>query len=61
MCGNHAYIPNLDDYSIVEKRAVLALWVGDVKNLRDDQVERLFAVKVTKAVRELEEDITQTS
>lgn len=59
--GNHAYIPNLDDYSIVEKRAVLALWVGDVKNLRDDQVERLFAVKVTKAVRELEEDITQTS
>lgn len=28
---------------------------------RDDQVERLFAVKVTKAVRELEEDIAQTS
>lgn len=60
--GNHGYIPNLDDHSIVEKRAVLALWIGDdVKCLRDDQVERLFAVKVTKAVRELEEDITQTS
>lgn len=59
--GNHAYIPNLDNHSIIEKRAVLALWMGDVTHLRDDQVERLFAIKVTKAVRELEEDIAQVS
>ncbi|GAB6387656.1 reverse transcriptase domain-containing protein [Stutzerimonas marianensis] len=60
--GNHTYIPNLDDHSIDEKRSLLALWIGDdVKSLRDEQVERLFAVKVTKAVRELEEDIAQTS
>lgn len=59
--GNHAYIPNLDDYSIVDKRAVLSLWMGDVTHLHDDQVDRLFAIKVTKAVRELEEDIAQIS
>ncbi|TFH82291.1 reverse transcriptase domain-containing protein [Pseudomonas kribbensis] len=60
--GNHSYIPNLDDHSIADKRRVLALWIGDdVNRLRDDQVERLFAIKVSKAVRELEEDIAQTS
>jgi hypothetical protein len=60
--GNHSYIPNLDDHSIADKRRVLALWIGDdVHRLRDDQVERLFAIKVSKAVRELEEDIAQTS
>lgn len=60
--GNHAYIPNLDDHSIADKRKVLALWIGDdVIKLRDDQVERLFAMKVSKAVRELEQDIAQVS
>ncbi|WP_137983859.1 MULTISPECIES: RNA-directed DNA polymerase [Pseudomonas] len=60
--GNHAYIPNLDDHSIADKRKVLALWIGDdAATLRDDQVERLFVIKVSKAVRELEEDIAQRS
>lgn len=60
--GNHIYIPNLDDHSIADKRKLLALWIGDAaQRLSDDQVERLFEVKVTKAVRELEEDIAQTS
>ncbi|MGP5106111.1 reverse transcriptase domain-containing protein [Pseudomonas helleri] len=60
--SNHAYIPNLDDHSIADKRKVLALWIGDdVIKLRDDQIERLFAIKVSKAVRELEQDIAQTS
>lgn len=60
--GNHNYIPNLDDHSINEKRALLALWIGDdAYQLSAEKVERLFEIKVTKAVRELEEDIAQTS
>ncbi|HDQ4464507.1 TPA: reverse transcriptase [Pseudomonas aeruginosa] len=60
--GNHGYIPNLDDHSIQDKRRVLALWIGDdVTKLNDDQVERLFAIKVSKAVRELEEDVAHKS
>ncbi|WP_285276152.1 RNA-directed DNA polymerase [Halopseudomonas bauzanensis] len=60
--GNHNYIPNLDDHSISEKRALLALWIGDdAYQLSAEKVERRFEIKVTKAVRELEEDIAQTS
>jgi len=60
--GNHAYIPNLDDHSIENKRKVLALWIGDdVARLSDDRVERLFAIKVSKVVRELEEDVAHKS
>ncbi len=60
--GNHNYIPNLDDHSLDEKRALLALWIGDdAYQLSAEKVERLFEIKVTKAVRELEEDIAQTS
>ncbi|MCV4282348.1 RNA-directed DNA polymerase [Pseudomonas capsici] len=60
--GNHAYIPNLDDCDIGRKRSLLAMWIGDdVRRMRDDHVERLFAIKVTKAVRELEEDIAHAS
>lgn len=41
---------------------MLALWIGDdAATLSDDRVERLFAIKVSKAVRELEEDIAQRS
>lgn len=60
--GSHNYIPNLDDLDIDQKRALLAVWIGDEAKKRSDQhVERLFLIKVTKAIKELEEDIAHTS
>ncbi len=60
--GNHRYIPNLDELDIGQKREVLAIWLGaEAQALSDSEVERRFAIKVSKAVRELEEDIAHTS
>ena len=62
LSANHRYIPNLDELNVDQKRDVLAIWLGgDAKTLSDAEVERRFAIKVSKAVRELEEDIAQTS
>lgn len=59
---SQSYIPNLDDLDIDQKRSLLAIWIGDeVREMSDARVERLFEIKVTKAVRELEEDIAQAS
>ena len=41
---------------------MLAMWLGDVAlALSDAEVERRYEIKASKAVRELEEDIAQTS
>ena len=38
------------------------MWLGDdALKLSEAEVERRFEIKVSKAVRELEEDIAQTS
>lgn len=59
---SHTYIPNLDNLDLDQKRALLAIWIGDdAWGLPDGRAEQLFAIKVTKAVRELEEDIAQAS
>lgn len=58
----HHYIPNFDCLDVSQKRDILALWLGnDAKKLTDSEVERRFSIKVSKAVRELEEDIAYTS
>lgn len=52
------YIPNFDKLSIAQKRDRLAMWFGDrVTEMSDEKVERLLAIKITKAVRDLESDI----
>ncbi|OLU26459.1 RNA-directed DNA polymerase [Pseudomonas sp. PA27(2017)] len=62
MKASNGYIPNLDALTIDQKREKLAMWLGDaVLRLTDAEVERRFEIKVSKAVRELEEDIAQTS
>ncbi|MBS4694490.1 hypothetical protein J4G65_03200 [Aeromonas allosaccharophila] len=59
---SHRYIPNFDCLDVNQKRDVLAFWLGgDVKKLTDTEVERRYAIKVSKAVRELEADIAHTS
>ncbi|ROT43907.1 reverse transcriptase [Pusillimonas sp. NJUB218] len=60
--GRHTYIPNLDDCDIHQKRALLAIWIGDeAKSLPEHRIEHLFLVKVAKAVQELEVDIANAS
>lgn len=60
--GSHRYIPNFDELNIGQKREVLAIWLGaEAMTLSDAEVERRFAIKVSKAVRELEEDIAHSS
>lgn len=60
--GKHRYIPNFDELDTGQKRKVLAIWLGaEAQALSDAEVERRFAIKVSKAVRELEEDIAHTS
>lgn len=53
-----SYIPNFDKLSIAQKRERLAMWFGNsVDDMSDEKVERLIAIKITKAVRDLESDI----
>lgn len=60
--GGKAYIPDLDDCDIEHKKKILALWIGDeARKLSDSKVERLFLLKVKKAVQELEVDIAHAS
>jgi hypothetical protein len=62
MKANNGYIPNLDALKVSQKREMLAMWLGDIAlTLSDAEVERRFEIKASKAVRELEEDIAQTS
>ncbi|MCY1356773.1 hypothetical protein D9M69_432340 [compost metagenome] len=60
--ASHHYIPNFDQLTLNQKRENLAMWLGDQAfSLPKSEVERRFAIKIGKAVRELEEDIAQTS
>lgn len=53
------YIPNFDKTTIPEMRNILASYfnVHDAHVLRDEEIERLFKVKILGEVRDLEEDI----
>jgi RNA-directed DNA polymerase len=47
---------------VTHKRQVSEIWLGaDAKLLSDAEVERRFALKISKAVRDFEEDVAQTS
>jgi len=60
--NGHKYIPDFDNLTIKQKRERLKMWFGDLVNkFSDTKVERLFMIKIKKAVRELEEDIAQKS
>lgn len=60
--NSYTYIPNFDQLTSDQKRAVLAIWLGDIAiKLSPKEVERRFAIKISKAVQELEEDIAQMS
>lgn len=60
--STHRYIPNFDNLTLQQMREHLAMWLGaDAYTLKPADVERRFAIKINRAVRELEEDVAQTS
>jgi RNA-directed DNA polymerase len=60
--GDSGYIPNFDSLTPSQKRERLAMWLGDrVVGMTDEKVDRILAVKISKAVKDLEADIAQTS
>ena len=62
MKAGDGYIPNLNTLTVPMKREKLAMWLGSVDaKLSDSEVERRFDIKASKAMRDLEEDIAQTS
>ncbi|WP_312348529.1 reverse transcriptase domain-containing protein [Stenotrophomonas acidaminiphila] len=53
-----SYIPNFDKLTPAQKRERLAMWLGNsVNEMPDDRVARILAIKITKAVKDLESDI----
>ncbi|WP_456281197.1 reverse transcriptase/maturase family protein [Cupriavidus sp. JZ107] len=58
----HRYIPNFDSMPTAEKRRVLALLSNrDISRLSDTRVDELFKMHISKAVRELEQDLADLS
>ena len=59
----HQYIPNFDTMGIIEKRRVLGLFLGasKVALLTDARVDQLFKMRISLAVKELEEDLAGIS
>ncbi|ATF54675.1 reverse transcriptase [Morganella morganii] len=57
--SSHKYIPNFDDLSVVQQRAIVSLWVGtdEASKLSNAAVVRIFNYKISSSVRELEQDI----
>ncbi|HEA4454992.1 TPA: reverse transcriptase [Proteus mirabilis] len=57
--SSHKYIPNFDDLSVKQQRAIVSLWVGteEASKLSNAAVVRMFNYKIASSVRELEQDI----
>ncbi|QGU87135.1 RNA-directed DNA polymerase [Erwinia sorbitola] len=57
--SSHKYIPNFDDLSVEEQRAIVSLWVGteEASKLSNAAVVRMFNYKIVSSVKELEQDI----
>ncbi|HDS1819192.1 TPA: reverse transcriptase [Pseudomonas putida] len=61
--ATHKYIPNYDELTIVQQRQILAISLGAalVNKMSSAEVERKFKYKISKAVRDLEKDISHIS
>ena len=60
---SHNYIPNFDIMGVGEMRAILALFVGNLKvtKLSDKRIQQLFTMRIRHAVKELEADLAGLS
>lgn len=61
--AGHAYIPNFDEFSLLQKRDALRIWYADdeVVAMSVSKVEQLFDRKIRRAVKELEVDLGHIS
>lgn len=61
--ATHKYIPNFDELTILQQRKILAISLGAalVNKMSAADVERKFKYKISKAVRDLEKDISHIS
>ena len=61
--ATHKYIPNFDELTILQQRQILAISLGTavVNKMSATDVERRFKYKISKAVRDLEKDISHIS
>ncbi|ARA77883.1 reverse transcriptase [Pectobacterium brasiliense] len=57
--NSHRYIPNFDDLSVEQQRAIVSLWVGteEAAKLSNIAVVKIFNYKISLSVKELEQDI----
>lgn len=56
------YIPNFDSYTLIEKKKLLINIFGqDIKNLKTEQIDRLFKKKIFNSTKDLEKDIQPIS
>ncbi|WP_126466906.1 RNA-directed DNA polymerase [Pragia fontium] len=57
--SSHKYIPNFDDLSVEQQRAIVSLWVGteEASKLSNTVIVRMFNYKIASSVKELEQDI----
>ncbi|WP_080587542.1 reverse transcriptase domain-containing protein [Pseudomonas crudilactis] len=61
--ATHKYIPNFDELTVIQQRQILAISLGTalVKKMSDADVERKFKYKISRAVKDLEKDISHIS
>jgi RNA-directed DNA polymerase len=59
----HHYIPNFDAMTTDERREILKILLGEnkVNGLSDKKINRLFEMRISAAVRELEQDLANVS
>ncbi|WP_273860561.1 reverse transcriptase/maturase family protein [Photobacterium sp. GSS17] len=61
--NKYKYICNFDKFSIAEKRKSLELYLGvkSVAKIPDDKVDKLFGMKISSIIKELELDVGEVS
>ncbi|MBI2308565.1 MAG: reverse transcriptase [Rhodocyclales bacterium] len=61
--SGHAYIQNFDEMPIDERRKILVMWFGAkrIARLSDRKVNQLFEMRISAAVKELEQDLGTVS
>ena len=60
--NNLKYIPNFDNYTVEQKKKILAdIYKVDLDKLSDDDVNTLFFKNISSEIRDIEKDIQPIS
>lgn len=60
--NDHKYIINFDNLTVVEKRKILSTYLGEerIEGKSNDEIDRLFKLRIKHIIAELEQDIQST-